>query len=117
MRELQLSDIDFEIEISPEDIPFVGNCSAVDPEVDRETEQWIFNQLDSGNLWAWCSVCVVGRFQSLEARSYLGGCSYPDAEAFRQGGYYDDLCAEVLDLLRDKVQTLQTALGDNGDES
>ena len=84
----------------PEDIDFVGNCSAHDPETDAKQEQWIREQLNSGNEWAWCYVRVTATYYGLHGTDGLGGCSYENEEAFRQpGGYFDDMVTAALEEL------------------
>lgn len=92
---LGLSDIEWSIKVFPEDIPIRGNCSAISEEVDRETEEWIIDQLERGNVWAWARVRVMGQFKWLTADSYLGACSYYDQKAFEEGGYFDDMKEEI----------------------
>lgn len=95
-----------------EDIDYVGNCSAVDPEADAQQEQWIREQLESGNAWAWCYVRVVvsyGRFRGSDA---LGMCSYLSEEDFRAGGYFEDLvhaaCLEIVATLAAAGETIES---------
>jgi hypothetical protein len=35
-----------------EDMPFEGNCSVIDSEVDKSTEDYIRAELERGNEWA-----------------------------------------------------------------
>lgn len=105
LRTLTDSDVEFEIECAPDDIPFVGNCSAIDPETDEAAEKWISEELESGNPWAWCYVVVRARWQGFEGKAALGGCSYESEAAFCQpGGYFDDLRKEALDDLNDRIK-------------
>jgi hypothetical protein len=83
----------------PEDVSYVGNCSAIDPETDHEQEQWIADQLDSGNEWAWCSVEVRLEWHGLSVSEYLGCCSYESRATFIASGYYQDMvrtCAREI---------------------
>ena len=75
------------------DVDYKGNCSAVDEETDKATENWIEHELENGNIWAWCHVSVTVRYKDLlEYTEYLGGCSYTDKEDFiKNSGYYDDM--------------------------
>lgn len=87
-----------------EDIPYVGNCSAIDPETDRKQEQWIRDQLASGNEWAWCSTHVRATYRGFVGDDYLGGCSYLSEEDFvKTSMYYGDMvrtaCGEIADQL------------------
>lgn len=80
--------IKFAITAEPEDVEIEGNASAIDPKTDREQEEWIRKQLDSGNEWAWCTAVCTASIeldgQTFEAREYLGCCSYESAEDFER---------------------------------
>lgn len=67
----------------PEDAPVKGNCSAIDEETDRKNEEHIFSELEAGNMWAWCTVKVRGKFHGVGADTYLGGCSYKNEKDFK----------------------------------
>jgi len=110
-RKLTAKDVAFSLSCEPEDIPFVGNCSAISDDIDRQTEDWIAEQLEGGNAWAWCQVLVTARWNGFQGRAALGGCSYESEESFRRpGGYFDDLKAEALDALNDEVERAAYAL-------
>ena len=69
--------VEYEVKIEPEDIDYHGNCMASGDEAqDRECEEWIASELDSGNIAAWCSVVVFARFEGFQGIDSLGGCSY-----------------------------------------
>lgn len=98
-----------------DDMPYVGNCSAIDPATDREQEQWIRDQLRDGNSWAWCRVKVTATFRGIQGVDHLGGCSYESEESFKQpGGYYDDMvrtaCSEIADKLIDAGEASKALL-------
>ena len=59
--------------------------------------------LESGNQWAWCSVCVTARYGSLEGETWLGGCSYESEESFRDCEY-ETMKADALEVLRDRAE-------------
>jgi hypothetical protein len=104
-RPLKAKDVDFTITCEPEQISIRGNCSAIDDETDNATEQWIIEQLESGNEWAWCCVKVAASWEGYKGVDYLGGCSYESEESFREpGGYYDDMKIEALDDLNRHLQ-------------
>lgn len=90
-----------EIECEPEQMDFRGNACCIDPETDLAAEQEIADRLDSGDVWAWCSVRVVAIAED-GARgysSYLGGCNYKDEAEFRDCLYFTDLCNEAREDL------------------
>jgi hypothetical protein len=104
---LELSDIQWDLRHELSSIPIRGNCSAIDHKTDRETEQWIKDQLLVDNYWAWCDVRLIGRYKGLEAYDCLGACSYLNREDFvTPGGYYDDmqntLMAELQGMLDER---------------
>ncbi|MFO0964635.1 MAG: hypothetical protein U0793_03480 [Gemmataceae bacterium] len=104
LRALTADDVEFDLEVHPEDTPIEGNASAIDDETDAETERWIREELESGNDWAWCSVVVKARWQDFEGWDALGCCSYRSEEEFRApGGYFDDMKANALAHLNEQV--------------
>jgi hypothetical protein len=112
IRELTEADVDFVLECEPEDVPIEGNAMASgDDDVDAEAEQWVRDQLESGNEWAWCHVIVRARWNGLEGVDNLGCCSYKSEADFRQpGGYYDDMRAEALADLNAQLEDLDAKL-------
>lgn len=112
LRQLTEADVEFEVLCEPEDISYVGNCSAIDEETDRQAENWIAEQLDAGNLWAWCQVIVKACWEEFEGIATLGGCSYQSEREFCQpGGYYVDLRKEALADLNDRIANVHKLLG------
>jgi hypothetical protein len=98
------------IECLPEDCQIEGNCSAIDPETDRQTAEWIRDQLNRGNEWAWCCVKVMATIEvdgiPFSGCDYLGCCSYESEESFKHpDGYYPDMISEAIDDLRASLQS------------
>ena len=79
------------LECLPEEVSFRGNASAIGPIEDAESEQWISDQLDSGNDWAWCQVKITVSWGGFTASDYLGCSSYTSEASFKDGGYYTDM--------------------------
>ncbi len=98
MRSLRYS---IELDALPEECVFRGNCSAIDDETDRETEEAIAARLDAGDEWAWCiaRVRVTDMLTGEIAEEFLGGCSYADAHDFRVSGYFDDMVQNCMEAL------------------
>ena len=72
-----------------DEIPIRGNAIASgDDDYDREVEDWIIKEVNAGNVWAWASVCVELKWNSLRGDAYLGCCSYESEEDFRKSGYF-----------------------------
>jgi hypothetical protein len=103
-----LDGINYEVIVEQDDIPFEGNCSAIDDESDRETEDWIRDQLEMGNVWAWCVIRVRATIE-IEGTEYtaesdpLGGCAYASEEAFKACEYSTDLEEEALESLLNAI--------------
>lgn len=93
-----------------EDIPFVGNCSALDPETDRKQEDWIRSELASGNEWAWCRVVVTASWNLLTGADSLGGCSYESEDDFQDGPYYSDMVRTAIDRLAEQIEAIATQI-------
>jgi hypothetical protein len=97
--------VEYDIECYPEEAPVEGNCSAIDAETDRAQEEWIREQLEGGNEWAWCRVRVVARRGDHEGDDHLGCCSYRSEQDFvNNSGYYEDMRREALSRLRETVE-------------
>jgi hypothetical protein len=100
-------DVEYGLIVDPEtDISFRREF-AHDPEV----VEWIEDQLEEGNEWAWCMVDVVARWtnpltdQEYEGHDYLGGCSYESEESFKQpGGYYPDMKERAYEELIKQIE-------------
>ena len=101
MRQLTPEEVTFTLEVEPEwEIAIIGNCSAISKEIDRETAEWIGEQIEAGNEWAWCYVIVRAQWEGFEGMDSLGGCSYMSEEEFTApGGYYEDMKQQALDDL------------------
>jgi hypothetical protein len=86
-----------------------GNAIASgDDQIDRNTEDLLLEELDSGNQWAWCTVRVVATWNELEGDDYLGCCSYKDEQDFiNNSGYFEDMKARALQELNEKVAAVQ----------
>lgn len=95
---ITVNDIDWEIEVEEDDIFVRGNaCASGDDEHDKQYEDAILKRLANGDVWAWASVCVIGRYGEIESRQYLGACSYDDENDFKSNsGYYTDMQQEAL---------------------
>ncbi len=110
-------EITYRLECLSEDIPFRGNAMASgDDELDREAEQWIEDQLNRGNEWAWCCARVTATIEfqghTFEGETYLGCCSYEsEADFLRCSGSdmrYEARCALEREL-REYVARLEAA--------
>ena len=111
VRPLTADEVEFAIEVHPEDAPIAGNCSAIDAETDSATEAWITDQLEQGNAWAWCCVRVVARWEGFEGDDWLGCCSYESEATFCEpGGYFGDMLARALEALNETVATTEWTL-------
>jgi len=76
-----------------------------DDDIDREAEEWILAQLESGNDWAWCRVRVTARWKGFEGSDSLGACSYKsEADFCTEDGYFADMKQAALDELNEAVQ-------------
>jgi len=95
---IPIEEVEFDLEIMEDDVPVRGNAIVSgDDDLDKEVEDEILERLETGDLWAWCTVKVTAEWEAEDGRifsgeDYLGGCSYRDEEDFTEpGGYYDDM--------------------------
>lgn len=104
-RKLRAEEVSFTVECIAEETPVHGNAMASgDPAADREVEDWIRRELDTGNLWAWCTVRVTAHWRGLQGVDHLGCCSYRNEAEFRApGGYFEDMKDRALDDLNRRI--------------
>lgn len=114
LRSLTAEDVVFTVDALPEDVQIRGNATASgDDNFDRETEESIIADLESGNDWAWCVVRVTAHWHDWKASAFLGGCSYRSEEDFRvEGGYYSGLKEEALANLNAEIQATGKTLAE-----
>ena len=102
---------DIIVECLPEDMQIEGNCSAIDPETDRATEEHIRAELENGNEWAWCCVKVTLKYGGFEGTDYLGGCSYKSkADFIESDGYFADMVSQAFDELVAQINEAQETI-------
>ena len=106
LKPLTKDDVVISIDCSADVIPVRGNAMASgDPAVDKEVEDEVIRQLNSGNEWAWCSITVTATWESLSGKEYsasdhLGCCSYKSKQDFIEAGdYYPDMVNNALTQL------------------
>ncbi len=107
---MNLKYLQFDLSCFPEDIPFVGNCSAVNDAVDSATENLIREGLEAGNEWSWCCVSVRVTHPDIPdvyGRASLGGCSYASEQDFRSDPYFADLKTEAYQDFLSKLENIK----------
>lgn len=107
-------EVTYSIECLPEHTGVRGNAMASgDDAADKEDENRIIADLESGNEWAWCCVKVTATWNGFTGKDYLGCCSYASEDDFKvEGGYYDDMKQQALeDLHRNVAGTLERLKG------
>jgi len=84
-------EIDYDLDLEPEwESPEDCHC-------DPEAAQYVREQMESGNEFAWFCAKITVRYMGEESEQYLGGCSYRDFDDFKYGGYFTDMIQEGLD--------------------
>lgn len=97
--------VTFTFEISVDDLTIEGNVLVSgDPQKDREAENWVREQLEAGNAWAWGAVAVTAKWDGFEGVGALGATSHEDAEAFIR----DELRHVVKEAVYDLIQRAPT---------
>lgn len=92
----------FKIECEPETQSVRGYFGYDTEAENKEAENAILAQLESGNEWAWCSVRVYFEFSDGQrlCSDWLGCCSYASEADFRDNsGYFDDMCGQIRQLI------------------
>ncbi len=93
--------------IYSEDMPFEGNCSCIDSKTDKETEEWIRNELQEGNRAAWCVACVQAQWNDYIGEASLGACSYPTETKLWRDVFEDLQVNAANDLLANIEHQIQ----------
>jgi hypothetical protein len=63
---------------------------------DEETLEWVREQIESGNEWAWFCAHVRVTYCAIVGDDYLGGCSYKSEDDFRSDGYFDSMVDDCI---------------------
>ena len=103
----------YSISLLPEYEDIRGHMATGDDEFDRECENRIITDLESGNDWAWCVVKVTAQYNGIRGvtgTDYLGCCSYADEKDFRECGYYADMCDNACRELYEKLADIVAEL-------
>lgn len=97
IRDLRPDEVEFSLIQHPENMDYTRDNYTGDANTDDEVVEWIRDQLNSGNDWAWCQIEVKATWQGFTGSDYLGGCSYESEEDFKAvGGYWGDMKLEAL---------------------
>ncbi len=106
-----MSQVEFIIEVLPEETPVRGNVMASgDGDFDRKVEDNVFASRANGNVWAWCMVKVTARIKGIEGTDYLGCCSYSSERDFHECGHYASMKETALWQLRDELASCSKAV-------
>ena len=70
---------------------------------DARLESDIQRSLDQEDLWAWCCVKVIAEWREFRGLDCLGCCSYANETAFKEDGYYKDMCCQALADLNETI--------------
>lgn len=102
--------VEYTIECLPEDVPIRGNAMASgDAEYDTQVEDAIIERINAGNEWAWCCVRVTAQTtidgHYFAGDSHLGCCNYHNEDAFKVGGYFEDMKEQALADLMVSLKT------------
>lgn len=106
-------DLEWDVCIEFDPTPIEGNALASgDDAEDRAQEQWIHDQLESGNEYAWCWVSLKVTWREFEANDSLGCVSCASKADFEKSFLADmknDLLirlASNISETRDSITTL-----------
>lgn len=101
----KIEDVDFELECEAEVDGPEGNFASGDDEEDAAHVARMRQELENGNLWAWCYVKVTATWTDKDHVEHTGydsmsGCNYWSRANFVQpGGTYDDMKQVAYDDL------------------
>jgi hypothetical protein len=104
LRRLTKEEVTFRVGVTEEFIPIQGNAQASgDDASDREVENEILLRRAAGDIWAWAIVKVEASWKNFSEITQLGACSYDSEQAFRESGYYEEMCNEALSYLQEAL--------------
>ncbi len=84
MRLFEPKEVEVSIEVIYEDIPIEGNVmSSGDGKADLQAEKEVLKDLESGNVFAWCTAVVQASWAGFERRDTLGAISCRNEDEFR----------------------------------
>jgi len=108
IRTLRADEVRFTVDAEPEDLVTPEESFATgDAEDDRRLAREIRASVRAGNTWAWCQITVTAQWMGFRGRSILGGCSCEsEAEFCQGGGSFDDMKADALRDLNEKIAHL-----------
>ena len=113
MRELTKDECEFTLTVESDDTPIRGNCSAIDEETDRENEQWVIDQLNSGNDYAWCEIIVtckpkhekLNHYKGIDSLWGISARNYKEIEELaRDHGMESEALAYLNDNIRNSIE-------------
>ena len=92
-------DVDFNFWVEAEQLVLKGNVQASgNDDDDRQAEQWVSDQLDAGNVYAWCVGMVRAIWNDIQVVSSLGGVSCASRDEF-----YSEIAPELEDQAYDEL--------------
>lgn len=105
LRNLTANEVKFTIEANEDYTPIRGNLiNSGDLEYDLKVENEIIDQVNCGNVWAWCWVKVVAHWNGFQGADTLGSCSYASRRDFvENSGYYEDMKDIALANLNEEI--------------
>lgn len=105
----KIEDVTFTLEVEQDDQPVRGNAMVSgEDELDKKYEDEILERLNSGDVWAWASVCVTAHWKGINGVDCLSGCCYKNEEDFKKEGmYYEQMKKQAYDDLISKIEALK----------
>lgn len=78
-------EIKIRVDVEPDDTDIRGSVQCSDnAEEDSKAEQWVIDQLNHGNIYAWAWARVEARCGPFVGHDSLGGISYESREDFER---------------------------------
>ncbi len=104
-----IDDVTFTLLANHEEMPVKGAFATGDKEQDKEIERRIIEQVENGNVWAWCCISLTAEWNDITHAEYLGACSYASREDFvSHSGYYEDMKNSAYSCLIDRIKSMDS---------
>ncbi|HTF27220.1 MAG TPA: hypothetical protein VK625_00170 [Flavitalea sp.] len=96
----QLEDMGAVIEFTAEE----DDITPEDSYMEKESADYVRDQYNSGNPFAWFSGKVTVTYKGMEENDYLGGCSYKSERDFKENsGHYFDMVNTCIEAINKEI--------------
>lgn len=115
-RALRADEVEFELELLPEDDHPDGHFDSGDAEADAALVREILETLNSGYLEAWCTVKVTAKWRGWRGTDYLGAVSVLHREGETLRNQLETLVYDDYDMRGQALEDLNRQISEAYDK-